>query len=207
MEAPDGFSPHKRAQILRGAGDVFAADGYEGASMARIATVAAVSKGTLYNYFPSKSALFEAFVVEECSAKLAHIFDNADHDGEPSVVLRGIYQRMMQMVLSPVGRTIYRVVIAEAFKFPALAQGFFEAGPARALAVMADWLAEATRRGRLKVEDPRFAAEQFFSMSQTVLVLRLRLGLIDEPPPGEIDRIVDAAVTMFLNTYAPGIDE
>ena len=201
MDIADGLSPLKRAQILRGAGDVFAADGYEGASMARIATVAAVSKGTLYNYFPSKSALFEAFVAEQCSAHLAHVFDSAGHEGEPSAVLRGIAQRMVQMMVSPVSQTIYRVVIAEAAKFPVLAQTFFEAGPAPGLAFMADWLAEASRRGRLRVDDPHFAAEQFFSMNQTVMLLRMRLGLLKEPADGEIDRIVDAAVTMFLNTY------
>ena len=38
-------------------------------------------------------------------------------------------------------------------------------------------------------------------MTQTVPVLRRRLGLLTELPPGAIDRIVNAAVTMFLNTY------
>jgi AcrR family transcriptional regulator len=201
MDITDGLTPHKRAQILRGAASVFDQDGYEGASMARIAVVAGVSKGTLYNYFPSKAALFKAFVEEQCSHNLAHIFDSADHDGEPAAVLRGIGQRMTQLMLSPVGRMIYRVMISEAAKFPDLAETFFAAGPARGLRFMADWLAEETRRGRLAVPDPAFAAEQFFAMSQTVLVLRRRLGLLTDPPPGAVDRMVDAAVTMFLNTY------
>jgi TetR/AcrR family transcriptional regulator, mexJK operon transcriptional repressor len=201
MDITDGLSPEKRAQILGGAADVFAADGYEGASMARIATVAAVSKGTLYNYFPSKAALFAAYVGDQCNRNLAHVFDGTDHEGEPAEVLRGIGQRMMQMMLSPVGMTIYRVVISEASKFPDLAEAFFVAGPARALDFMAGWLAEETRRGRLTVSDPGFAAEQFFSMTQTVTVLRRRLGMLPELPPGEIDRVVNAAVTLFLNTY------
>lgn len=201
MAITDALSPEKRAQILRGAGAVFAADGYEGASMARIASVAPVSKGTLYNYFPSKAALFAAYVQEQCDRNLAHIFDSADHDGAPAAVLRGIGQRMMQMMLSPVGLTIHRVMIAEATKFPDLAEVFFAAGPARAVGFMASWLAEETVRGRLAVPDPAFAAEQFFAMSQTVLVLRRRLGLLSDPPAAEVDRIVDAAVAMFLNTY------
>ncbi|MDR3535536.1 MAG: TetR/AcrR family transcriptional regulator [Acetobacteraceae bacterium] len=201
MDLSEGLSPQKRAQILRGAAAVFATDGYEGASMARIAVVAAVSKGTLYNYFPSKAALFTAFVQEQCSQNLAHVFDSADHDGEPAAVLRGIGERMMRMMLSPSGQTIYRVMISEAAKFPELAETFFAAGPARALSFMAGWLAEETRRGRLAVADPAFAAEQFFAMTQTVPVLRRRLGLLTELPPGAIDRIVNAAVTMFLNTY------
>jgi TetR/AcrR family transcriptional repressor of mexJK operon len=201
MEITEGLSAQKREQILRGAAQVFDADGYEGASMARIAAVAAVSKGTLYNYFPSKAALFEAFVGQQCAVNLARVFDGADHDGEPAAVLHAIGWRMLQMMLSPSGQTIYRVVMAEAAKFPALAETFFAAGPARALGFLAGWLAEETRRGRLNVPDPDFAAEQFFAMSQTALVLRRRLGLVTEPPAGEIERIVEAAVAMFLKSY------
>ena len=42
MEVNAALSPEKRRQILAGAATVFAADGYEGASMSRIAAVAGV---------------------------------------------------------------------------------------------------------------------------------------------------------------------
>jgi AcrR family transcriptional regulator len=204
MDIDDTFPPEKRAQILRGAAEVFAADGYEGASMARIAAVAGVSKGTLYNYFDCKAALFTSYVQEECARHLSHVFDGADHDGDPAFVLRGIGQRMIRMMLSGVGLSIYRVVIAEAAKFPDLARGFFEAGPARAIGFMAEWLAEETQRGRLVVPDPTFAAEQFFNLCQTRLVLRRKLEMLPDPPASEIDRVVDASIAMFLRTYRPG---
>jgi TetR/AcrR family transcriptional repressor of mexJK operon len=200
------LSPEKRAQILTGAADVFAADGYEGASMARIAAVAGVSKGTLYNYFDSKAALFTAYVGEKCAQSLTQAFDGANHDGDPAEVLRGIGRRMLRMMLSDVGLAIYRVVIAEAAKFPDLARGFFDAGPARAVAFMADWLAVETRRGRLSVADPAFAAEQFFHLCQTRLVLPRRLGMLPDPPDRDIDAVVEAAVAMFLRTYRAGSD-
>lgn len=184
---------------------MFAADGYEGASMARIAAVAGVSKGTLYNHFDGKAALFTAYVGGRCDEYLAHVFDGADHGGDPAEVLRGIGKRMVLMMLSDVGLAIYRVVIAEAAKFPALARGFFEAGPARAIAFMAEWLAEETRRGRLSVPDPAFAAEQFFNLCQTRLVLRRKLEMLPDPPERDVDRVVEAAITMFLRTYRSGL--
>jgi TetR/AcrR family transcriptional repressor of mexJK operon len=200
------LSPEKRAQILAGATSVFAADGYEGASMARIAAVAGVSKGTLYNHFDSKAALFAAYVGEKCDQYLAHVFDSADHDGDPAAVLRGIGKRMVQMMLSDVGLAIYRVVIAEAAKFPDLARSFFESGPARAIGFMAGWLAEETRRGRLSVPDPAFAAEQFFNLCQTHLVLRRKLEMLPDPPEADIERVVEASITMFLRTYRSDAD-
>jgi TetR/AcrR family transcriptional regulator, mexJK operon transcriptional repressor len=200
------LSPEKRAQILAGAESVFAADGYEGASMARIAAVAGVSKGTLYNHFDSKAALFTAYVGGKCDHYLAHVFDSANHDGDPADVLRGIGKRMVQMMLSDIGLAIYRVVIAEATKFPDLARGFFEAGPARAVGFMANWLAEETRRGRLAVPDPAFAAEQFFNLCQTRLVLRRKLEMLPDPPERDIEEVVEASIAMFLRHYRPDGD-
>jgi TetR/AcrR family transcriptional regulator, mexJK operon transcriptional repressor len=100
-----------------------------------------------------------------------------------------------------VGLAIYRVVIAEAAKFPDLARGFFESGPARAIGFMADWLAEETRRGRLAVPDPAFAAEQFFNLCQTKLVLRRKLGMLSDPPESDIDGVIVASIAMFLHMY------
>jgi AcrR family transcriptional regulator len=172
--------------------------------MARIAVVAGVSKGTLYNYFDSKAALFSAYVGEKCDQFLDHAFDVANHDGDPADVLRAIGQRMVRMMLSDVGLAIYRVVIAEAAKFPDLARGFYESGPARAVGFMAGWLAEESRRGRLSVPDPTFAAEQFFNLCQSRLVLRRRLEMLSDPPDRDIDAVVEASTTMFLRTYRAG---
>ncbi len=204
MSVAEALSPERRAQILRGAARVFADDGYEGASMSRIAVEANVSKGTLYNYFPSKAALFAAYVSEECGHRLARVFADTDHDGDPARVLRMIGRRMVELMISPVGRTIYRVVISEVARFPELARTFFEMGPARAIGQLSGWLAEEMERGRLSVSDPDFAAEQFFALCQTRLVLRQKLGLLDAPGPGELERVVDAAVAMFLRFHAPG---
>lgn len=202
--AIDTLSPEKRKQILLGAARVFAADGYEGASMARIAAEAGVSKGTLYNYFESKAALFSAHVAETCQRSLAHVFDGARHGADPAEVLRGIGRRMLTMMLSDAGLTMYRMVIAEAAKFPDLARWFFECGPARAVGSMAGWLAEEVRLGRLAVPDPEFAAEQFFNLCQTHLVMRRKLEMMGTPSEAEIDRVVDAAVMVFLRSY--GVD-
>ena len=201
MEANPALSPEKRSQILAGAAAVFAADGYEGASMARIATVAGVSKGTLYNHFDGKAALFAAYVGEKCEESLAHVFDGANHDGDPADVLREIGTRMVRMMLSDAGLAIYRMVIAEAAKFPELARTFFEAGPARAIGFMAEWLAGETARGRLAVPDPAFAAEQFFNLCQTHLVMRRKLEMLPDPPEASVDRVIGASIEMFLRSY------
>jgi hypothetical protein len=69
-------------------------------------------------------------------------------------------------------------------------------------ASMSRWLAQQTARGRLTVGGPEFAAEQFFALCQTRLWLRRELDVLNGPPPGLIDRVVGAAVEMFLRRYA-----
>src|SRR3954447_568983 len=54
--------PGTRERILRAAVDEFAAHGYGGARIARIAAAAGANKERLYHYFRSKDGLFEAAV-------------------------------------------------------------------------------------------------------------------------------------------------
>jgi len=202
MALVEVLSADKRAQILRGAATIFAEDGYEGASMSRIAAEAGVSKGTLYNHFCGKAELFAAYVSHECSANIGHIFEVVDEAADPAATLRGIGRRMIGMMLSPIGQTIYRVVVSEAGKFPQLARVFYDAGPAQGIDHLARWLAAQSRLGRLDVADPEFAAEQFFSLCQTRVWMRCKLNMADTVSPALIERVVEAAVEMFLGYYA-----
>jgi len=202
MSGTETLSPEKERQILRGAALVFAQEGYEGASMSRIAAEAGVSKGTLYNYFAGKADLFAAFVNEECSRKIAALFDGADDGTDPEAALRRIAEQMVRMIVSPTGLTIFRVTMSEASKFPDLARMFYDAGPARATGHMADWLTRQTLAGRLVVDDARFAADQFFALCQTRLGMLCRLQLVTTPTDVEVERVVSSSVAMFLRTYA-----
>jgi TetR/AcrR family transcriptional repressor of mexJK operon len=201
--AGDALSPERRRAILDGAGRVFARQGYEGASMADIAREVGVSKGTLYNYFPSKAALFSGFISTGCDETLKHIFDIAPSENHPEETLHRAGMAVMEMMLSPFRQAIHRMVISEAAQFPELARAFYEAGPQRALNYLAGWLRDETARGRLAVPDPDFAAEQFFALCQTKLVMRSRLKLIENADPAEVERVVAGAMALFLKAYAP----
>ncbi|HUB73208.1 MAG TPA: helix-turn-helix domain-containing protein [Solirubrobacteraceae bacterium] len=63
----------RRALIVDAALAEFARHGYDGASMGRIGAAAGVSRSVLYDYFPSKRALFGALLKETHAALLAHL--------------------------------------------------------------------------------------------------------------------------------------
>ena len=195
-------SSRKRSLILDSAGAAFAEHGYEGASMSVITRGAGVSKATVYAHFASKAELFSAYVERECERNLKHVFDAIPAGRGIADTLREIGLRMVGLMLSPTGLTVDRIVVSEAEAFPELAQAFFVAGPARGISTMAAWLRIQVGAGLLSVEDPDFVAEQFFTLCQTRVVMRRRLRLPDAMPPGAVERVVDAAVHMFLSTYA-----
>src|ERR1700712_3607637 len=116
----DDSSTAKRQQIIRGAQLVFTECGYEGASMSRIAVEAGVSKGTLYNYFDSKSTLFGVLIEQMATVTLANMFQQAHDEDDPAAALHAIALRMIEMILSPGSLVLYRIVVSEASKFPHL---------------------------------------------------------------------------------------
>jgi AcrR family transcriptional regulator len=201
MVVVEALSPEKRMQILQGAAKIFALDGYEGASMSRIAAEANVSKGTLYNHFEGKAQLFVAFVEQTCGRFLQDVFAGTEDDDSLESGLSRIGWRMIAVMVSPQGQTIQRVVVSEAIKFPELARFFYDAGPARSTRQMAAWLQRQADLGRLNVPDTEFAADQFFALCQTRIGLQTRLNLRPNPSDAEIAQLVDSAVKMFLRFY------
>ena len=204
MDSNDSALPRdKRTVILDSAGAAFAQYGYEGASMSAITRDAGVSKATVYHHFVSKAALFGAYIQRECHRTLSPLFQNVTHHTDPAAAMRNIGLRMMDLLLSPTCLAIDRVVATEAMAFPELAHAFYDAGPRQGINVMAHWLREQDAAGRLAVPDAEFAAEQFFALCQTRIAMRGRLRLGTPAAPDAVERVVDAAVTMFLNTYGP----
>jgi AcrR family transcriptional regulator len=193
----------KKHQILEGAARVFAQDGYEGASMSRIAAEAGVSKGTLYYYFPGKAELFADYMHGLCDRWVAVLFDDLDYGRSVEETLYRIGRRMVTMLLSDQALTLHRMVVAEAEKFPELAQMFFQNGPARSVGHLSAYLRRVTEEGRLHIEDTEFAAEQFFSLIQARLYMRRQLRLTGMPTEPHIAKVVGSAVKLFTRGYQP----
>ncbi|HXG75553.1 MAG TPA: TetR/AcrR family transcriptional regulator [Gaiellaceae bacterium] len=63
----------RREQILAGARRCFAAHGYEGATVARLEAEIGLSRGAIFNYFPSKEDLFVELAVRD-TARMSELF-------------------------------------------------------------------------------------------------------------------------------------
>ena len=196
-----GESETKRQQILTGASAVFAEHGYEGASMSAIARQAAVSKGTLYNYFTNKADLFAAFVEQCCREKLPVALAPVQEDSPAREILTAVARAMVRLITLPDSLMLYRIIVSEAPRFPQLGAVFWENGPRVAIATLANWIREQEALGTLRTEDPVFAAEQFFALCQTRIAHLRRFNLNPENSTEDEEKVIHAAVRVFMAAY------
>jgi AcrR family transcriptional regulator len=196
----------KYDQVIAGARKVFLAAGYEGASVDEIAKEAGVSKATLYSYFPDKRLLFMEVASLECRRVTETALDQIDMSRPPREVLMASAERMMDFVLSPFGRGVFRIVVAETDRFPEIGRVFWLCGPERGKAIFVEYFERACARGELAIEDKRLAADQFTELCKADLFPRLIFGLADRFTPEERARVAEGAVDTFLARYGTGKD-
>lgn len=191
----------KREQIMDGARRLFLQHGFAGASMDEIVRAAGVSKGTVYNYFPSKEELFIAFVEEECSARAGKVAEaDADAPDFDAEMLR-LAEAIIRTLLSPAIVDIYRIAMAEAPRFPDLGRTFYECGPDLAVRQIAEFLAAASEKGRIEAPDPLLAARQLDQLCKARLFYRNLFQVQSEFSDEEIREEARLAAECFLRAY------
>ena len=193
----------KRRQILDGARQVFMGAGFDGASMGEIARTAGVSKGTLYVYFDSKEALFEALTLEEKRGLAEALFRLDADDPDVAAVLTRLGTTYLIEMVRPEHVAVIRMVIGACEKFPRFGQAFFEAGPAMGVARLTAYLDAQVTAGRMKAADTNLAAKHFLHLCQAGLLTRLLFNAGDPVTRDEIDYRIREAVRVFFAGYGP----
>nr|WP_314073904.1 TetR/AcrR family transcriptional regulator [uncultured Roseococcus sp.] len=202
MDITPEISP-KRRQVLDAAGRLFLSEGFAAVSMDTVAREAGVSKATLYAYFSGKDALFGAVVSERCASMVGHSRIVSDHDAPLAECLRRQIDFWLRFLISPQALGTYRTVLAEGTRFPDLARAFFRSGPALGLSLIAQWIAEEQRRGRLRQNfDPAKVAPQFIALLRGDLYIKVALGLVPAPSEEAIAAEVDGATDLLLRAFA-----
>lgn len=190
-------------QVLAGARRVFMREGYEGASVDDIAREAAVSKATLYSYFPDKRLMFDAVFHEELERQRADRADSVGQDLPIDQVLQFTGHLIANQAVSDIGSRTLRLAIAEAERFPALAAAYFKIGPeARRRGLVANlkrWRDEGLLRE--DITDLPLAADSFIGLSSSRIHERVMLTGRDSVDDGMIRQTVNNAVAMFLWYY------
>jgi AcrR family transcriptional regulator len=192
----------KGEQVAAAARALFLEHGFMDTSMDAIARRAAVSKATLYAYFPTKEALFASLIKAECEA-VDEGFVVPDLSMGLKEALRAFARRYCEIFRDGISAAFFRVIAAENGRFPDLCALFVESGPQKAIARCAGLLTNARDNGLLDISDPKLAATQFLSLVRGDLPLHAALGL-REPFGDSVEAMIDAGIDVFLRAYGGG---
>jgi len=198
-----GMDMDRRAAILDSAEEIFLEDGYQAASMSAIAAKVGGSKGTLYNYFPSKEELFLACVSRHCDTLQEQMSSLITDGGAVRDALTRLGKRYVEVVSSDDLVRRFRMIVGEAERAPELAQSFYQMGPARGQRTLADYIEKAMNEGQLRKSDPLRAAQQFLGLCYNWLSKARLCNVAPAPDAATIKRDVDEAVRVFMAAYAP----
>jgi TetR/AcrR family transcriptional repressor of mexJK operon len=193
----------KRQAILDAAKNLFISNGYDGSSMDAIAAEAGVSKLTVYSHFTDKETLFCAAVKSKCEEQLPELFFELAADAPIENVLLTIGRSFNALINSRESVELHRLMVTQATQNPKLSQLFYEAGPQRLLNEMARLLSRAELTGKLRIDDPHCAADQFFSLVKGGANFCLLIGCGEPLQDAAAEQHVQNAVTMFLRAYRP----
>lgn len=188
----------KRQAIVHAATRLFLTQNYRNVSMEKIAQAAPVSKATLYNHFTSKPELLAAVVSELCTSLLQTMNQTLSEDDDTEQTLHKIAASAVELIYSPNGLAIYRLVIAESHEFPELGQLIYDTGPKLALTQLENYLRQLQNSGCFSIPDTCFSADAFFSLLKGDLHFRCLLGIQAAPTEAEKARLIESVTKFYL---------
>jgi len=152
-------------QILDAALEEFAQRGLGHARLEDIGKRAGVSKGTIYLYFPNKEALFREVVQSTIVDRL----ESAEREIASSTrtatdLLRQVMRKRFEFLRSPTFVAVFRLVNAEIYNFPDLAEFYAEEVVLRSQRMITGVIRRGSDSGEFRPMDAAVAARMLTSM-------------------------------------------
>jgi len=185
-------------EIVEAAFEEFSRNGYAATTLDQIAERAGVTKGTIYVYFENKEQLFISMVREVTKATLDTVIDMFErHEGSTAELLRAQFSFIYQHIVEDRRRReVVRMLIAEASRFPALADRYHEEIHRPCL----DLLQKAIQRGIDRGEIRRSAIIECPQVIMAPIALvDLWLIMYDTRQPLDLKAYFNAHIDLVLN--------
>jgi AcrR family transcriptional regulator len=185
-------------EILEAAFVEFSRNGYAMTTLDRVAERAGVTKGTIYVYFENKEHLFISMVREVTKAALDTVHAMLEtHEGSTADLLRAQFSFIYQHIVEDRRRReVLRMLIAEAPRFPELADRYHQ----EILRPCLDMLRQAIRRGMDRGE---FRKSAIVDLPQIVIapiaLVDLWMMMFDTRQPLDMKAYFNAHLDLVLN--------
>lgn len=202
MASPDILQPRKRPRqrrsqatvdaIVEATARVLVEEGYDRASTNRIAKVAGVSIGSLYQYFPSKESLIHELVRRHCDRMIGMLARSIEDMREAPLdeAVRSYVRGLLAAhAMAP---DLHRVLITQALH---VGFDFVAAVEQRARAIVRDYLER--HREAILPDDPELAAFVLVSTVESI-THRVLLGRVEYLESGALEDEICAVVLRYL---------
>ena len=191
----------KRQAIIDVAAATFGELGFERTPISEICTRLGGSKAMLYNYFPSKEALFLEVMFQASEADFQNTMLALQTPGDDAAqTLRDFGQRFLGLLYSPNVMAVRRLLVSEGGRSN-IGQRCWEMGPARGNAAIKDFLQLGIERKLLRAADTETMMHQLLALLEAELLPRFVFQHLPAPTPEEIIQISERAVETFMCAY------
>jgi AcrR family transcriptional regulator len=184
-------------EILEAAFAEFSRNGYATTTLDQIAERAGVTKGTIYVYFENKEHLFISMVRELMKVALDAVHEiSTREDGTTAELLRELFAFIYQNIVEDRRRReVVRMLIAEASRFPALADRYHEEIHQPCM----ELFTQAIQRGMDRGEIRRSAVTDCpLIIIAPIALVDMWMMMFDERHPFELKSYFDAHLDLVL---------
>ncbi len=190
--------------LIAAATQVFLRDGYDGASIDKVANEAGVSTRTIYERFKNKADLLGAVIERLVERDMAEVMTRDELARlEPRQALTMIGQYVSGRACRPDASALFRILAAEAHRFPELVAKMRQSAKARIDDVVIRYLRAQTRRGTLQIADPERSGALFMQMVCAELHECLLFGSAGEIADLNLSAHLTLVVDIFVNGTLP----
>jgi len=170
-------------EILDAALAVFAQKGFAATRLDDVAAKAGITKGTIYLYFDSKQALFEALARQSVGAQIDQVTAQlAGFSGSTSDLLRFVLTTMGHFAMTSDRIVLPRLVLAEAANFPELAAFWRREVIDRGIGLMSGIIRRGVERGEFLKVEPQHAARLCVAPILIIMLWRTTFAQFDDQP-------------------------
>lgn len=182
-------------EILSAALAEFGEKGFAATSIGSIAARAGIARPTVYLYYSTKDAIFEAAVLDRMGGMLGRANDILADDAPFDQILERVLRNYYDRIVGTDAAVLIRVLVAEGGRFPELT-GFFRSKMLGSVeAFLAQLVAKGIARGEVRPEVQALDLKVIMAPA----VFTMIFGLIFGPmPAAEKERFIRSHLSIIL---------
>lgn len=188
----------RREAMLAAAGELFLEKGFEQTTLTDIVKRSGGSRRTLYEHFGSKEGLLSA-IIEERTRRIWLALELPGEDRSPTEDdLLAIGISFFRAVVEPESIGLFRIMVAEGARIPAMAELFLDSGPRKLRGRLRELFTLGQAEGKYMGGAPADLAQAFLGLIVADFHLRQALGQPADLDDSAVERHVRGAVEIFL---------